>query len=272
MEEMGLDIDLTPLDFTFTTKPLIIGGCAMQYHGLRKAGADIDLVITNDDYQRLARQYPDHRRDLWGDLGVCVHGFEIWRTIALYDYAFWSVGAVEERDWRVMSLERLLYSRVLAIKNDKHRRDLDLIVARMLSDAEPERLRYLEGTPLDQFARHAALVILGDIQSSATGEPTVDRPVTVRRAWSLSDAQLARQVIGTTVTVAGDAGPVQAGPHLMLLAQGPAGQYELFGNQAIARLSGETFVHSAPLSPLGKCLHGQTLTEVTQAIERALAD
>lgn len=271
MAETRLDIDLTPLGFTFATKPLIIGGCAMQYHGVRKAGADIDLVITNDDYQRLARQYPDHRRDLWGDLGVCVHSFEIWRTITLYDYAFWSVGAVEERDWRVMSLERLLYSRVLAIKNDKHRRDLDLIVARMLSDAEPERLKYLEGTPLDQFVRHAALVILGDIQSSVAGEPTGGRPVTVRRVWSLGGAQPARQVVGTTIMVAGDTASVQAGPHLMLLSQGPAGQYELFGSETIARLSGETFVHSAPLSPLGKCLHGQSLAEVTQAIEQALA-
>lgn len=272
MAETRLDIDLTPLRFTFTTKPLIIGGCAMQYHGLRQAGADIDLVITNDDYQRLARQYPDHRRDLWGDLGVCVHGFEIWRTIALYDYAFWSVGAIEEREWRVMSLERLLYSRVLAMKNAKYRRDLDLIVARLLSDAEPERLKYLEGTPLDQFVRHAALIILGDIQPSASGDQTTARPVIVRRAWSLSNAQLARQVVGTTIMVAGGTGPVQAGRHLMLLTQGQSGQYELFGDEATARLSGGTFVHSAPLSPLGKCLHGHTLTEVTQAIERALAD
>lgn len=83
------------LDFEFTSKPLLIGGLAMEFYGLRKAGADIDFVITNMDYQRLAQKYPDNKRDLWGDLGICVHGFEIWRSICWFDYDFLSEGAIE---------------------------------------------------------------------------------------------------------------------------------------------------------------------------------
>ena len=59
---------------------------AMQYYGLRPSGADIDFVITRADYARLAQQYPDNLKDLWGDLGVCVFEFEIWQSICLFDY------------------------------------------------------------------------------------------------------------------------------------------------------------------------------------------
>ena len=34
-------------------------------------------------------------KDLWGDLGVCVDEFEIWRSICLFDYACLSQGAIE---------------------------------------------------------------------------------------------------------------------------------------------------------------------------------
>ena len=51
-------IDLSKLDFTFQTSPLLIGGKAMEYYGLRQAGNDIDFVITSADYQRLSQKYP----------------------------------------------------------------------------------------------------------------------------------------------------------------------------------------------------------------------
>jgi len=45
-------IDLSKLDFTFQCKPLLIGGKAMEHYELGQAGADIDFVITAEDYQR----------------------------------------------------------------------------------------------------------------------------------------------------------------------------------------------------------------------------
>ena len=81
-----MSIDLSRLNFSFSSPPLLIGGKAMEFYGLRKAGADIDFVITAQDYARLAAQYPDKLRDLWGDLGVCVFEFEIWKSICLFDY------------------------------------------------------------------------------------------------------------------------------------------------------------------------------------------
>lgn len=41
-----MNIDLSNLDFSFQARPLLIGGKAMEYYGLRQAGSDIDFVIT----------------------------------------------------------------------------------------------------------------------------------------------------------------------------------------------------------------------------------
>ncbi len=81
-------IDLRKLDFQFSSKPLVIGGKAMEYYGLRPAGNDIHLIVTQRDYQRLAAKYPQSMREIWGDLGVCRDEFEIWRSICLFDYDF----------------------------------------------------------------------------------------------------------------------------------------------------------------------------------------
>jgi hypothetical protein len=132
MEAKALRIDLSKLDFTFTTRPLLIGGMAMEYYGLRKSGNDIDFVVTTEDRARLAQRYPDHQRDLGGDLGVCVAEFEIWQTICLFGYAFLSAGAIEQEDYLIISLEKLLFLKALAMKEPKYHRDLELIVDKLL--------------------------------------------------------------------------------------------------------------------------------------------
>jgi len=74
------------LNYQFQDKPLVIGGNAMEYYGLRKSGADIDLVISARDHENLRRQYPDHIKDLYGDIGICKFEFEIWNQICRFDY------------------------------------------------------------------------------------------------------------------------------------------------------------------------------------------
>ena len=112
---------------TFAVKPILIGGLAMEYYGMRPAGADIDLVIGEADYQRLASQYPDKRKDLYGDLGLVIGPFEIWRSIALLDDGFFGKDAIEEEAVRVISIDRLLWTRVCAMEVEKYRRDLELM-------------------------------------------------------------------------------------------------------------------------------------------------
>ena len=114
----------------FARKPLVIGGMAMEYYGLRPSGADIDLVVADEEYQALARLHPGSRKDIYGDLGVVLVVFEIWRSIALLDYAFLGQGALDEGALRIVSLDRLLLMRVCAMEVPKYRRDLELIKQR----------------------------------------------------------------------------------------------------------------------------------------------
>lgn len=121
----------------FSTPPVVIGGRAMEWYGLRTSGADIDLVVTEIDYRRLAAAYPEKRKDIYGDLGVVIGPFEIWRSIALLDYTFFAEGSRDlpadttdaslPAGLRMVSLDRLLFSRVSAIDVPKYHADLLLL-------------------------------------------------------------------------------------------------------------------------------------------------
>jgi hypothetical protein len=115
---------LNSIGLAFARKPVVIGGMAMEYYGMRKAGADIDLVISNEDYLALAEKHPDKRKDIYGDLGVVIHEFEIWRSIALLDYDFYLKDAASEGRLLVVSLDRLLFMRVCAMDVEKYKKDL----------------------------------------------------------------------------------------------------------------------------------------------------
>lgn len=112
-------------DLVFTRKPIVIGGMAMEYYRMRKSGADIDLVISDEDYRALASNYPDKRKDIYGDLGLVIDELEIWRSIALMDYNFFLKDAIEEGSVFIVSLDRLLFMRVCAMEVKKYRKDLD---------------------------------------------------------------------------------------------------------------------------------------------------
>lgn len=102
----------------FSIKPILIGGMAMEYYGIRKSGADIDLIITDEDYKDLAKQNPEKQKDLFGDLGLVIDKFEIWRSIAHLDYDFYKKDAIEEDQALIISIDRLLWSRVCAMEVD----------------------------------------------------------------------------------------------------------------------------------------------------------
>lgn len=126
-----MKIDLSPINYKFETKPLLVGGMAMEYYNLRKSGADIDLIVTENDYLKLASVYPNNLRDLYGDLGVMVEKFEIWKCILLFHYEFLSKNAIELDNVKVISLEKLLFLKTLAISEPKYEKDVRMIVKKI---------------------------------------------------------------------------------------------------------------------------------------------
>ncbi len=123
-----MDIPLDKLAYQFQDKPLLVGGMAMEYYGLRKAGADIDLVISLRDHAKLKQLYPDHVKDLYGDIGICEFDFEIWNQICRCDYEELKVGAIEEPSLLIISLEQLLFLKSFAIRIEKYYNDVLLLV------------------------------------------------------------------------------------------------------------------------------------------------
>jgi len=130
-----MEINLNILNYNFVNKPLLIGGKAMEYYGLRKAGLDIDLVIHNDDHKILKEIYPNNIKDLYGDIGICEFGFEIWNQICTFDYNYLKENAIEENDYKIISLEKLLFLKALAMEIPKYYKDLELIVKLVLDKA-----------------------------------------------------------------------------------------------------------------------------------------
>ena len=65
---------------------------------------------------------------------MCVYEFEIWQSICLFDYEYLSDGALPEGDYRVISLEKLLFLKAMAMKIEKYHHDLELIVKKILDD------------------------------------------------------------------------------------------------------------------------------------------
>lgn len=128
MNEVVLRIEeaMAKSGLQFSSKPILIGGMVMEYYGLRK-GKDMDWIITENDYQRLAQQFPEHQKELCGDLGIEIGDFDMWRSFSLFDYSFFKQGSVETEYFRILSIDRLLWMKVYLMEIEKHRKDLDLI-------------------------------------------------------------------------------------------------------------------------------------------------
>jgi hypothetical protein len=106
----------------------------MEYYRLRKSGRDIDVIAPAEDIAALIRLYPGRVKDLWGDLGVCPGDYEIWKTIALLDYDTLRQGAIELEHVLMVSLEKLLQMKVMAMGIEKYLQDARLIVQRIAEE------------------------------------------------------------------------------------------------------------------------------------------
>jgi hypothetical protein len=147
-----MQIPLSKLHYSFQKKPLLVGGKAMEYYGLRQSGEDIDLIAGKEDVANLVRQYPGRVKDLWGDLGVCPFEFEIWKSICLFTYDDLCENAIDEGSYLVISLEKLLFMKALAMKVEKYFLDTQLIIQELLNkkyeafgQVKAENMKFLSG-------------------------------------------------------------------------------------------------------------------------------
>ncbi len=126
-----MELNLEILNYKFIKKPLLVGGKAMEYYGLRKAGNDNDIIVIKDDYVQLAKKYPNNLKDIFGDKGVCIYDFEIWKTIRWHNYFDLNQNAIVKENYLIISLEKLLLLKALAMEIPKYHEDLELIVKKI---------------------------------------------------------------------------------------------------------------------------------------------
>ncbi|MDR0302328.1 MAG: hypothetical protein LBI04_08475 [Treponema sp.] len=121
-------INLKELKITFDDKPIIVGGMAMEYYGIRKHGDDIDFIVSNNDYLKLEAQYRNCRKDMWGDFGIRVNEYEMFRSMWKFDYHYFNTGSIEFDQYKIVSLDMLFRMKVFAIDGDnKHKKDVELL-------------------------------------------------------------------------------------------------------------------------------------------------
>lgn len=148
-------VDLSVLETAFSAKPLVVGGLAMEYYGIRSRGKDIDLIIAGEDYDTLAKKFPDARKDKWGDLFISRGPYELLRSIFRLDYSFFSEGAVEYEQCKVISAEKLLFMKVLAFDNQpeeaKHAEDYRLMLDYFLKKYQNNRYAAFAEKHIDEY-------------------------------------------------------------------------------------------------------------------------
>lgn len=163
MDELELEttINIQRLGYEFLDKPVIVGGLAMEYYGLRKHGDDIDFIVTERDYQRLKGKFPDYRKDVWGDFGFLVDGFELFRSIYKFDHAHYALGAIEFTNYKIISIDMLFRMKVFALGvAKKHDSDVQLLKEYYQQSQNQEYQNYLE-RHIDRYTSSESGIFFG---------------------------------------------------------------------------------------------------------------
>ena len=134
-------IKLDELDYNFIHKPILIGGVALEYYGIRKSIHDIDFIISQDDKKILIdlgyelnlfggkTEYDvdatfTNIKNLDKDLAVSMNQYK-------YDFFIRNSKQIDNENVLICSLEDLLLLKVLASEYSheiKHQVDVTLII------------------------------------------------------------------------------------------------------------------------------------------------
>jgi hypothetical protein len=147
-------IDLGKLDIIFDDKPIIVGGMAMEYYGIRKHGDDIDFIVSNRDYKKLETHYHDFRKDMWGDFGVKVNDYELFRSMWKFDYQYFNKGSIEFDQYKIISIDMLFRMKVFAMDaEEKHKKDIELIKEYFMQYQVKEYVDLMENN-IERYLKH----------------------------------------------------------------------------------------------------------------------
>ena len=143
--------EMSKLNYEFKKAPILIGGGAMEYYGMRTTGHDFDFIISREDAIVLKQSYElNHFGGSAGADGfskdmdstfTAIGGLEVDLAVTMfqYGYDYFVKNAVPLGEYLVVSREDLLLMKCLAASNptgwedlptgiSKQRADMDLII------------------------------------------------------------------------------------------------------------------------------------------------
>ena len=126
-------------NYKFEQKPLVVGGLAMEYYGLRKTVHDYDYVVSKKDWNKLKKLHPEKILLLGGKteekadaiIYLKKEKVDLISTLMKHNYNDLVKGAIDKDKYKIISLENLLLLKTIeAVFNGakKSKRDQKLIV------------------------------------------------------------------------------------------------------------------------------------------------
>lgn len=151
------------LGIVFDDKPILVGGAAMEYYGIRKRGDDYDFIVSARDYRKLEAKYRDRRKDMWGDFGVRVGEFELFRSMYKFDYSYFDSGSIELERVKVVSIDILFRMQVFAMgSGEKRKRDVELLKEYFMRFQNSEYRDYMNRNAERYLGVEDGLILNGD--------------------------------------------------------------------------------------------------------------
>ena len=116
-------------NYKFEKKPLVVGGLAMEYYGLRKTGHDYDYMVSKKDWKKLKKLHPKKinlfggktEKDLDATINLKKEKVDLISTLYQHNYNDLVKGAINKDKYKIISLEKLLYIKTIdaVFKNTK---------------------------------------------------------------------------------------------------------------------------------------------------------
>jgi hypothetical protein len=156
-------IQLNELEIEFDDKPILVGGMALEYYGIRKHGDDFDFIISNRDYKKLENKYRDFRKDMWGDFGIRKNEYELFRSMYKFDYPYFNNEAIEKTNLKIVSIDMLFRMKVFAMNAEKkHNDDVELMMKYFEKYQNQDYLEYMNKNVERYLKVENGLIINGE--------------------------------------------------------------------------------------------------------------
>ena len=180
----NIEKGMKKLNYEFIKPPILIGGGAMEYYGMRKTGHDYDFMITIEDCNNLKSL--KKKSNTFGGTEInsdalstdmdntfsSIDGFDIDLAVTMfkYRYDFFDHNTKSLGPYKVVSRENLLFMKALAASNNhgwdpeykqamiqKQRNDMDLILKSIVEN------KYKKGVWDDAISFNTPTVDINEI-------------------------------------------------------------------------------------------------------------